>query len=104
MVKTKSWKIVWDLEALDQFKEVLGHLSEQSSQAPRIVKKAILDQIVQIKENPLIFEVDKLKTPKDNNFRAFIAFSYRVTYQVNTDKSEVRILRIRHTSREPLGY
>lgn len=104
MVSKKSWKIVWDYEALNQFKEILGYLEEQSSQAPRIVKKAILDQIVQIKENPLIFEVDKVKTPKDKNFRAFIAFSYRITYQVNTDKSEIRILRVRHTSREPLGY
>lgn len=104
MVRTKSWNIIWDLDALNQFKEILEYLEKQSNQAPGIVKKAILDQIAQIEKNPQIFEVDKLKTPKDKNFRAFIVLSYRVTYQVKADESEVRILRIRHTSREPLGY
>ncbi len=104
MVKLSSCKIVWDIEALNQFKEVLEFLSEHSIQAPRIVKKAILDQIALVKKNPQIFEVDKLRSPKDKNFRAFVVFSYRVTYQIKLDKSEIRILRIRHTSREPLGY
>ncbi len=104
MVKSSTLKIVWDTEALKQFKEVLEYLEEQSSQAPQIVKKAVLDQIAQIKENPLIFESDKLKLPKDKNFRAFIVLSYRVAYQIKPEKGEIRILRIRHTSRESLGY
>jgi plasmid stabilization system protein ParE len=103
-VKLGNFKIVWDTEALNQFKEILEFLGEQSSQAPRIVKKAILDQIAQVKQNPRIFETDKLRSPEDKNFRAFITFSYRVTYQIKPDKGEIRILRIRHTSREPLGY
>ncbi|MBI1266150.1 MAG: hypothetical protein GC193_01835 [Cryomorphaceae bacterium] len=104
MVRSSAFRIVWDTEALNQFKETLEYLEEQSSQAPRIVKKAVLDQIAQIKKNPLIFEVDKLKLPEDKDFRAFIVFNYRITYQVKTDKDQIRILRFRHTSREPLGY
>jgi hypothetical protein len=45
MVKPKSLKVVWDVEALNHFKEILTYLEEQSSQAPKIVKKAILDRI-----------------------------------------------------------
>ncbi len=97
-------KVVWDVEALNHFKEILTYLEEQSSQAPKIVKKAILDRINQIKDNPLTCEVDKLKSPTDKNFRVFIVFSYRVTYQIKLESKEIRILRIRHTSREPLGY
>lgn len=104
MVKQSSFKVIWDVEALNQLKEILTYLEEQSRQASKIVKKGILDRINQIKKNPLICEADKLKFPTDENFRAFIVFSYRITYQFKLDKKEIRILRVRHTSREPLGY
>ena len=39
MVKVLPLKIVWDIEALNQFKEILIHLEQQSIQAPKIVKK-----------------------------------------------------------------
>jgi hypothetical protein len=45
MVKTTSFKVVWDVEALTHFKEILNYLEEQSKQAPKIVKKAIVDRI-----------------------------------------------------------
>lgn len=40
MVKLSTLTLVWDIEALNQFKEALEYLEEQSKQAPRIVKKA----------------------------------------------------------------
>jgi plasmid stabilization system protein ParE len=49
-------------------------------------------------------EVDKLKAPSGMDFRAFIVFSYRITFQIKLEAKEIRILRVRHTSREPLGY
>lgn len=58
MVKPASIKIVWDIVALNDFKEILIYLEGQSNQAPKIVKKAILDRIKQIKNNPLICEQD----------------------------------------------
>lgn len=104
MVKPAVFKIRWDRHALDQLKEILEHLSKQSDQAPKIVKTAILARLNAIKANPLITEPDKLKDPRANQFRAFIVFSYRLTYQVKVENKEIHILRIRHTSREPLGY
>jgi plasmid stabilization system protein ParE len=104
MVKVLPLNIVWDIEALNQFKEILFHLKQQSIQAPKIVKKEILDRLKLIKNNPHTFEADKLRTPINENFRAFVVFSYRVTYQICFELKELRILRIRHTSREPLGY
>ncbi|MBK9320296.1 MAG: type II toxin-antitoxin system RelE/ParE family toxin, partial [Bacteroidetes bacterium] len=89
-MKPTSFKLVWDRNALDQFKEILAHLETQSNQAPKIVKAAILDRIKAIKSNPLIFEADKLKYPPDNNFRAFVIFSFRITYQIRLDKHEIR--------------
>ncbi|MBP7478736.1 MAG: type II toxin-antitoxin system RelE/ParE family toxin [Chitinophagales bacterium] len=104
MVKSSSYRIIWDREALDHFKEILEYLEKQSIQAPKIVKKAINSRLEIIKINPLIAELDKLKDPPNKDFRAFVIYSYRVTYQVVPDIKEIRILRIRHTSREPLAY
>jgi len=104
MVKPFSFQIVWDRKALNHFKDILTFLEEQSKQAPKIVKNAVIARLDLIKTNPLICELDKLKDPPDKDFRAFIVFSYRVTYQIKVDINEIRVLRIRHTSKEPLGY
>jgi hypothetical protein len=42
MVKASSLKVIWDVEALNQFKEILTYLEKQSRQAPKIVKKQYL--------------------------------------------------------------
>ncbi len=85
-------------------KEILTYLEKQSNQAPKIVKRGIIEKIDLIKSNPLISESDKLKDLPNKDFRAFVIYSYRVTYQIKDDIKEIRIVRIRHTSREPLGY
>ncbi len=104
MVKSLPFKVVWDRNALDHFKEILTYLEGQSTRAPKIVKNAIVERLEVIKTNPLACEPDKLKDPSNKNFRAFVVLSFRVTYQINSDQREIRILIIRHTSREPLGY
>lgn len=104
MVKTKLFTIVWDRIALNHFKEILDFLSKQNSQAPKIVKEGVLSQLDDVKKNALIFEVDKLKDNPNKEFRAFVIYSYRVTYQIKVADKEIRVLRIRHTSREPFGY
>ncbi len=104
MVRGKTFKIVWDANALMQFKEILAYLSKRSNQAPGIVKNAVVNKLDSTKKNPFTCEPDKLKSPRDDDFRAFVVFSYRVTYQIKQDKKEIRVLRIRHTSREPHGY
>jgi plasmid stabilization system protein ParE len=104
VVKIPAFKIIWDRKALDHFKEALIYLEKQSNQAPKIVKGAIIARLDLIKSNPFICEQDKLKDPPDKDLRAFIVFSYRVTYQIKSDIREIRVLRIRHTSREPLAY
>jgi plasmid stabilization system protein ParE len=104
MVKPSSFQIVWDRKALNHFKDILTYLEEHSKQAPKIVKSAVIARLDLIKTNPFISELDKLKYSPNKDFRAFVVFSYRVTYQIMFDAKEIRVLRIRHTSREPLGY
>ncbi|MES2138824.1 MAG: type II toxin-antitoxin system RelE/ParE family toxin [Bacteroidota bacterium] len=104
MVKQKSFPIIWDRNALDDFKEILSFLSKQSSQAPKIVKDGILSRLEIIKTNALICETDKLKDKPSKEFRAFVIYNYRITYQIKIAMQEIRIIRIRHTSREPFDY
>ena len=104
MIRRKSYTIIWDRIALDHFKEILDYLSRQSFQAPRIVREGVISRLDDLKKNPFIFEIDKLKDTANTEFRAFIIYNYRITYQVKEVTKEIRILRIRHTSREPLGY
>lgn len=104
MVKQKTYTIIWDRIALDHFKDILKFLSKQSSQAPNIVKDGVLSRLDDVKKNALIFELDKLKDTPTKEFRAFVIYSYRITYQIKIDSREIRIIRIRHTGREPLGY
>ena len=104
MVKSHKYQILWDENALSDFIQVLNYLEERSEQAPKIVKSAVLDRLDQIRLSPLLFEADSLKRPSDNRFRAFVVFSYRVTYMVNKESMEIYVLRIRHTSREPMKY
>jgi plasmid stabilization system protein ParE len=104
MVKQTAFKLVWDRKALEHLKDILTYLSKQSEQAPQIVKSAILERLEIICKSPLTCELDKLKNSPNKDFRAFVVFSYRVTYQIDSKNKEVRILRVRHTSREPLGY
>jgi plasmid stabilization system protein ParE len=79
----KVFRISWDREALEQLKAILEYLSKQSSQAPGMVKLAIVSRIELIRNNPLIFELDKLKDPPRKEFRAFEVFSYRILYLKN---------------------
>ncbi len=104
MVKSTPFDIVWGRKALDNFKEILNYLATQSDQAPKIVKDAIVDRLETIKANPQICELDKLKDRPNKDYRAFVVYSYRVTYQIKSSAKEIRVLRIRHTSREPFGY
>ena len=104
MVAKPAFKLIWDKRALNQLEDILDYLSTQSKDAPLIVKSAIVDRLEIIRKSPLVVESDKLKEPLNSNFRAFVVFNYRITYQIELDRTEIRILRVRHTSREPLGY
>ncbi len=101
MVK-KSLRIVWDKKALKELEAILEYINKESKSGARIVKTAIVETIKSLKKQPYIFNADTLKDNNDNSYRAFIVYSYRISYKVTTE--EVIILRVRHTSREPLPH
>lgn len=103
-MKSNILKIIWDFKTLNELKDILNYLEKKSKQAPSLVKHAIIEKLELASKTPFLFEKDRLIIPESNEIRAFIVFSYRVTYQVKLDQNEIRVLRIRHASREPLGF
>jgi mRNA-degrading endonuclease RelE of RelBE toxin-antitoxin system len=81
---------------------LLEHLHEESEQAVDIVGNAILDEIEKLKVHPASQPLDRFKRKNDGNYWACIVYSYRISYYV--DGNILYILRIRHTSREPLEH
>ncbi len=101
MVENRS--LVWDKEALNDFKIIYSFLKTGDNlDYANEVKKAILKTAKELVKNPFIFEQDRFKFDNDGSFRAFEEFKYRVAYKIT--EVQIRILRVRHTSREPLEY
>ncbi len=101
-MKNKVLEIFWTHDAQKDLNDILDYYKSQSSKAYQLVKDAIMKTVKKAAESPHIFEVDKFKNVTDENYRAFTVFHTRVTYQVKANK--LYVLRLRHTSREPIGY
>ncbi len=95
-------KIVWDKEAILQMEEIFEYLKERSLQSANKVRKSIKETVQELPKHPEIYPLDRFKKDDNNEHRAFEKYSYRVTYRVK--EKEIRILRVRHTSRMPLEY
>ena len=102
MVKVKHRDIEWTFMAKDDLKTILSYYKKQSLQGYTLVKEAILENINKAVTSPAIFVTDELKKPKEESVRTFTVYHTRVSYQISEDK--ITILRLRHTSREPLDY
>lgn len=103
MVIIKKKRIIlWDDEAKLYFKQAIQYIKQESPQGAQTVKLAILEHVAVLKENAGIYEVDKFKIENDGSYRSVTVFSYRITYKIT--ESNIFILRIRHTSQDPIIY
>ena len=95
-------KIVWRKKALSELNHIYEHIKQSSPKSAIKVKNKIFETVDKLEKHPEIYPVDRFKNKNDGSFRAFEIYSYRITYRVS--KTEISILRVRHTSREPLDY
>ncbi|OYU94834.1 MAG: plasmid stabilization protein [Bacteroidetes bacterium B1(2017)] len=102
MVEKKKRSIHWDIEAKLYFKQAIQYIKQESPQGANIVKKAILEHVSVLKLDAGIYEADRFKIGNDGTYRAVTVYSYRITYRVTN--SQILILRIRHTSQNPILY
>jgi plasmid stabilization system protein ParE len=99
MVK-KPLPIRWDSFAFLQLQSIVDFIRLESPSGATKVSTKILSAIKLIKQNPIMHPPDKLRLDKNKNYRAFEIYHYRITYYIAKD--HIRIIRLRHTSREPL--
>jgi len=94
--------VVWDKKALNQLKETYNYLKKKSILSANKVRTRILEEAKNLYKNPDIYELDRFKAHNDGNYRAFEIYSFRIAYRIT--ETEIRILRVRHSSREPRKY
>ena len=95
-------KIIWDKQAILQLEEIYEFLKQHSLQSANKVRKSTIEVTQKLSKYPEIHSLDRFKKNNDGTIRAFEKHSNRITYQVK--ETEVIILRIRHTKREPLEH
>jgi plasmid stabilization system protein ParE len=94
--------VSWDKTALQQFIAAIEYIAKDSLQNAEKVHSEIIQKIELLPARPEIYPPDKYKMYNDGSFRAFELHRLRVAYYIDVDI--IRILRIRHTSLEPLPY
>lgn len=95
-------KVVWRKGALAYLNKQYNYIKKDSLQSAQKVRDSIFEITDSLAKNPEIYPLDKYRKNNKGNIRAFEKYSLRVAYQVT--KTEIRIIRVRHTSRNPLEY
>jgi plasmid stabilization system protein ParE len=83
-------------------RQVFKYISKDSPKNASKVIQEIADAVHKAVPNPEIYGPDKNKSENDGSYRAFEKHHYRVAYRFS--KNIIRVLRVRHTSMEPLEY
>jgi len=94
--------ITWNQIASQELKKIYEHILNDSYQNAVKVRQTIINSILSLPENPEKYPLDKYKTNNDGTWRAFEIYHYRISYRIKPD--QIRIIRLRHTSRSPLHY
>lgn len=101
MVKKLRY-VVWDDDAKLYFKAAIQYIKKESPSGAKKVKSEILEMVSLLTSNPLLFEKDKLKINNKGSYRSFVVYHYRITYKITPNT--IQIVRMRHTSQEPLEH
>jgi plasmid stabilization system protein ParE len=78
------------------------YILKDSYQNAEKVKASILASTRKLTDSPEVHPPDKYRKNNDGSFRAYELLHYRIAYRI-TEK-EIIIVRVRHTSMEPVKY
>jgi len=95
-------KVVWDELARKALKESYYYIKQDSPQQAERVRREILEAVRKLADHPEMYSPDKYRKDKDERFRAFEIYSYRLSYFIAEDT--IRVLQLRHVKREPKEY
>ena len=100
MVKKKI--VVWDELARMALKVAYHHIRQDSLKQAEKVKLEIIAASKKLSDHPEMYPPDKYRKDKDDRFRAFEKYNYRISYFISEDT--IRVLRVRHVKQEPKEY
>lgn len=99
----KTLKIVWDKKAIVQFGVAIEYINKDSLTNALHVKSDITEIINLLLKYPEKYPPDKDKADNiKSEYRAFEKHRLRISYRFYN--TTIRIVRIRHTSQNPLTY
>jgi len=95
----KSKEIIWSKEAIHELSEINAYIKKQSPSGAQKVIKEILSNTRKLSRLWDGLRADELKEDNDGTYKVMFVYHYRITFRVQ--KTQIYILRIRHTSMEP---
>ncbi len=96
--------VIWSRQALRQTEQVHKHILKETlslKTADKVIN-TLFDSSEVLENQPELYPLDRFKIENNGTYRAYEKYHYRISYRVLKDK--IRILRVRHTSREPLKH
>ena len=94
--------VIWTKEAKDELRKAFLYIRMSSLQNAEMVRDDIINATIVLAKHPEKHALDKFKTDNDGTWRAFEKYHYRVSYRITPN--EIRIVRLRHTSKSPLSF
>jgi len=94
--------VVWSNSAKAELKKAYEYIALDSLQNAKMVRDSLIDLSIELSKYPEKYQVDILKKNNDGSWRAFEKYHYRISYRIL--KNQIRIVRMRHTSKSPLNY
>jgi plasmid stabilization system protein ParE len=103
VTRKKTYKVIWDIAAKTQLKELIESLEEKYSEKfIEYIKEDIEKHMNYIGHRPKMFPIDILKADNDGTYRYFNIPAIRIAYKI--ESTLIIILRVRHQSQEPKEY
>jgi plasmid stabilization system protein ParE len=93
---------VWSKKARTELQKAFLYIQLDSIQNAEMVRDDIIDMTINLGSHPTKYPADKFKKDNDGTWRAFEKHHYRVSYRIMPN--EIRIVRLRHTSRSPHNF
>ena len=99
---TEPYEVVWTKCSQQHMKQAYDYISKDSPQNAIKVLEEIVNAVNKAIPNPEFYAPDKYKKNNDGSYRAFEKHHFRIAYRFT--HNVIRVLRIRHTGREPKEY
>lgn len=84
------------------YEACIEYISKDSPKNAVNVLEDIVTAVNKAIPNPEFYSADKYKVNNDGSYRAFEKHHYRIVYRFTGNI--IRVLRVRHTGREPKDY